>query len=88
MKQEIILKCECGKEIKGFSEHHLKKNLETHKMFNEHNERLMLIKKHKNILYFKNLNKNKIVELLANNPIIINDLKEIGRNYEKKVMVS
>ena len=90
MKQEYIEICECKKEIKGFSEHHLKKNLEIHrKLSKEHKDRLRLMKEHKDIIYTFGLSKNKIVEILFNHPIMIEDLKEIGRNHnEKKIMVS
>ncbi len=89
MKQEYIEICECKKDIKGFSEHHLKKNLEIHKKLSiEHKERLKLMKKHKDVIYTFGLSKNKIVEILSNHPVMIEDLKEIGRNYEKKILVS
>lgn len=44
-KEKHKLKCECGKEIIGFSEHHVEQNLRLHKLTSqEHKERIKLIK--------------------------------------------
>ena len=97
MKQEFRLLCECKKEIIGFSEKHLKKNLEIHRLISkEHRDRIKLIK---NVRFGRidvsNLSNELIVEMLANHPIMIEDMREIGRkqnqeekDYEKKIMVS
>jgi hypothetical protein len=81
MKQELKIKCECGKEIKGFSEGHLKGNLAIHKLSKEHKLMINLLKRagENKPVYVANLNINMIAKLLANNPIIIEDIKEIGR---------
>ena len=44
-KKAFKLKCDCGKETIGFSEHHAQQNLKTHKLVSkEHRERMKLIK--------------------------------------------
>ena len=44
-KKAFKIKCECGKEIIGFSQHHAEQNLKLHKLTsNEHKERMKLIK--------------------------------------------
>lgn len=83
MKQKKIRKCRCGKKIIGFSENHAKANLQIHLNSKEHKLRIDVIKS----LIIKAKDKNKIRELLLSSPIILNDLKEIGRNYEKKILV-
>lgn len=99
MKQKFKQECECGKVIIGFSEHHLSKNMQVHKSIsNEHKLRISLLKKaRKNQrINIKNLSNDLIVELMSNNPLIIYDIKEIGRSLnkeerdieKKKIMVS
>ena len=43
-KKEFKVKCDCRKEIIGFSEHHAKQNLKLHKsVSHEHKDRMKLI---------------------------------------------
>lgn len=46
-KKEVTeIECECGKKIKGFSEHHARQNLTIHQRTSkEHQERIQLKKK-------------------------------------------
>ena len=88
-KQKYELICECGKKIIGFSEHHVKENYHLHQSISkEHKERMELIKMNEMVIYSKGLNINQIADLLENNPIIIADIKDIGRVHEKEIMVS
>jgi len=93
-KQKFKLKCKCGKEIIGFSQKHAEQNLNLHKLISkEHKERMELIKNFsESLIITKNMSINEIVEILANHPIIIDDIKAIGSNkeekYEKEIMVS
>ncbi len=43
-KKEFKVKCDCRKDIIGFSEHHAKQNLKLHKaVSHEHKDRMKLI---------------------------------------------
>lgn len=94
MKQEFTQECECEKVIIGFSEHHAKQNLELHRLSKEHELRMKSLNNEKIITI--NLNSDQIAELLSINPLIIGDIKEIGRSMnqeernaeKKKIMVS
>ena len=80
MKKEFKMNCECKMEIIGFSEKHLEKNLEIHKLLSkEHKERMNLIKENPEIIFIYDKSDDEIVELLASNPIMIEEIKEIGR---------
>ncbi len=48
MKKKVFtLACACGREIIGFSEHHVKVNLDIHKQTSQfHKEVMRLLKKH------------------------------------------
>ena len=47
-KKKHVLECVCGKKIIGFSEHHVKKNLEIHEKTSKFHEHVMkLLHKHK-----------------------------------------
>lgn len=80
-KQKVKLICECGKEVSGFSEHHVKENLRVHQLISkEHEERMKLIQEtRESIIYVKGMNIEEIGNILEKHPIIIEDIKEIGR---------
>jgi hypothetical protein len=85
MKQAIYIICECGKDINGFSEQHLKKNLEIHQKFSKIHHYLMQIKKYPDkIIEIKKSERYLIKDLLANHPYMIESLKEIGRVMKTK----
>ena len=97
MKQRIKVKCICGKDISGFSNHHAQKNIKIHLFSREHIARKELMNiEEGNIINLDNLSNKLIIELLANHPFMIEDIREIGRvqknmeerEYEKKIMVS
>jgi len=79
MKEQYISLCECGQKIIGFSEHHLNQNIAIHKRISkEHKERMKLIENIKKYNYTLMFN-DMIKEMILNHPVMIEDLKEIGR---------
>lgn len=44
-KKKTIIECECGMEIAGFSEHHVKQNLMIHKRTSQKHKELLKLKK-------------------------------------------
>ena len=79
MKNVFKTICECKKEIKGFSQKHLEKNLKIHKLLSrEHKERMKIIKKFPEVMFIYNMNDDEIAKELINHPIMIEDIKSIG----------
>lgn len=80
MKKQFKIVCECKMNIIGFSETHAKKNLEIHKLLSkEHKERKKIIEQNPNIIFVYNLKTDDLVEFLASHPIVIEEIKDIGR---------
>lgn len=49
-KKRFVIKCECGKEIVGFSEKHAKINLYIHKQHSIRHKEIMKILKEKGLI--------------------------------------
>lgn len=79
MKKQYESKCECGKMIIGFSEHHSKENLKIHQLSNEHRERMKIFFAYEKIDLSK-MNQQQIGDLLESHPLIIADIRDIGRH--------
>lgn len=80
MKIKNIIKCECGKEIIGFSKQHVKQNMILHKLSKEHKQRINLMKLFVyEIIDVRELNDKGLNFLMENHPNIINDIVEIGK---------
>jgi len=48
-KIKFILKCDCGKEIIGFSKHHAKMNLDIHKKTSKYHKKVIALLKEKGL---------------------------------------
>ncbi len=53
-KKKHIIRCECGKEIIGFSEEHAKINLSIHKQTSNRHKEIIKILKEKGVLRGEN----------------------------------